>query len=143
MIRELAVFEKLEGILVTTERDLQEAFFGERPAAGCLVVEVGGQLAGYAIHFATFSSFLGRPGLWLEDLYVRPEFRGLGVGKKLLEAVVEVAREKGYGRCEWCVLDWNQRAIDFYQSMGGEILDEWRIVRVGRERMEEMASASR
>lgn len=129
MIRELAVFEELEDILVTTEADLERAFFDDTPSAGCLVAEVNGKLVGYAIHFTTFSSFLGRPGLWLEDIYVRPDWRGSGVGKAMLQAVVAHAREMNYGRCEWCVLDWNQRAIDFYESMGAKILDEWRIVR--------------
>jgi GNAT superfamily N-acetyltransferase len=139
MIRELAEFEKLLDILVTTEADLEQSFFGENPAAGGLVAEVGGELVGYAIHFTTFSSFLGRPGLWLEDIYIRPDWRGEGVGKALLKAVVAHAREKNYGRCEWCVLDWNQRAIDFYESMGSRVLDEWRIVRMDRDLIEAMA----
>jgi len=141
MIRELAVFEKLEDILVTTEVDLAEAFFGEVPAAGGLVAEVDGKMVGYAIHFTTFSSFLGKPGLWLEDIYIRPDWRGEGVGKKMLEAVVAHAREKHYQRCEWCVLDWNQRAIDFYEGMGARILDDWRIVRMDRDLIDSMASS--
>lgn len=140
MIRELAEFEKLLDILVTTEEDLQKALFGEDPAAGGLVAEVDGKLVGYALHFTTFSSFLGKPGLWLEDIYIRPKWRGAGVGKQLLLAVVTHAREKHYGRCEWCVLDWNQRAIDFYESMGSKVLDEWRIVRMDRARIEELGS---
>ena len=139
MIRELAVFEKLEDILVTTEADLSDAFFADVPAAGGLVAVIDGHLVGYAIHFTTFSSFLGKPGLWLEDIYIRPDWRGEGVGRMMLEAVVAHARDKHYGRCEWCVLDWNQRAIDFYEGMGARVLDEWRIVRMDRERMESMA----
>lgn len=139
MIRELAEFEKLEDILVTTVDDLRESLFGEHPVAGGLVAEADGQLVAYAIHFTTFSSFLGKPGLWLEDIYVRPAWRGTGVGKLLLKAVVAHARDMNYGRCEWCVLDWNQRAIDFYESMGGKVLDEWRIVRMDRSRIESLS----
>ncbi|MGB1128517.1 MAG: GNAT family N-acetyltransferase [Haloferula sp.] len=138
MIRELAVFEKLEDVLVATEDDLRESFFGERPAAGGLVAETAQGLVGYAIHFTTFSTFLGKPGLWLEDIYIRPAWRGAGVGKLLLKAVVAHARDMNYGRCEWCVLDWNQRAIDFYEAMGGKVLDEWRIVRMDRPRIESL-----
>jgi GNAT superfamily N-acetyltransferase len=136
MIRELAEFEELLNILVTSEDDLNRAFFGDNPAAGGLVAEVDGKLVGYAIHFTTFSSFLGRPGLWLEDIYIRPDWRSAGVGKSMLNAVVAHAREMNYGRCEWCVLDWNQRAIDFYESMGAKVLDEWRMVRMDRELIE-------
>lgn len=142
MIAELADFEKLRDQFVATVEDLTESFFGDEPAAGALVAEdeSNGQLVGYAIWFTTFSTFLGKPGLWLEDLYVRPAWRGQGAGKQLLLAVAEIARERGSGRYEWCVLDWNRRAIDFYEAAGGEILEEWRIVRVNREGIERMRS---
>lgn len=133
MIGELAEFEKLQDQFVGTPADLEQSLFGTNAPAGALVAERENGLIGYAIFFTTFSTFLCKAGLWLEDLYVRPEWRGSGVGKQLLLGVAEVAREKGSGRYEWSVLDWNRRAIDFYEAMGGEILEEWRIVRVDRE----------
>lgn len=134
MIGELADFEKLRDQFEATVDDLTGSFFGETPVAGALVAEEtsGGRLVGYAIWFTTFSSFLGKPGLWLEDLYVRPVWRGRGAGKRLLTAVGDIARERG-GRYEWCVLDWNQRAIDFYEASGATVLPDWRIVRSNRE----------
>lgn len=134
MIGELADFEKLRHQFVATVADLTEAFFGETPTAGALVAEEteSGRLVGYAIWFTTFSSFLGKAGIWLEDLYVRPAWRGRGAGKRLLTAVGEIAHERG-GRYEWCVLDWNQRAIDFYEAAGATVLPDWRIVRSHRE----------
>ena len=90
-------------------------------------------LVGYAIFFSTFSTFIGRAGIWLEDLYVKPDFRGLGLGKALLKAVGEIAAERNAGRYEWCVLDWNRNAIDLYERVGGEILQEWRIVRLDQQ----------
>lgn len=139
MMRELAVFEELSGSFEATVADLERHLFGDRPAAGALVAEAAGVgLIGYAVHFPTFSSFAGRPGLWLEDLYVRPEWRGRGAGRALLDAVVDVARERGCGRCEWSVLDWNRRAIGFYESVGGRILGDWRIVRLDRAALERL-----
>jgi len=130
MVRELAEFEHLSHQLEANEALYLEHLFGDRPVAEALVAEAGSDLAGYAIHFATFSTFLGRPGLWLEDLYVRPAWRGCGLGERLLRAVVARAEERGAGRCEWSVLDWNERAIRLYERLGGEILEEWRIVRL-------------
>lgn len=132
MIGELAAFERLSDQFVVTVEDLTESFFGEQPTASALVAEEveSGKLVGYAIWFTTFSSFLGKAGLWLEDLYVRPDWRGGGVGKQLLVSVARLAKEKGSGRYEWSVIDWNQRAIDFYQAAGAEILPDWRFVRM-------------
>lgn len=132
MIGELAAFEHLSDQFVATVEDLAESFFGEQPAAGALVAEEveSRKLVGYAIWFTTFSSFLGKAGLWLEDLYVRPDWRGGGVGKQLLVSVARLAKEKGSGRYEWSVIDWNQRAIDFYRAAGAEILPDWRFVRM-------------
>lgn len=140
MIRELAEFEKLSEQVVATEAEYQESLFGTSPAAGALVAEGEGGLVGYAIYFSTFSSFIGRAGLWLEDLYVRPAYRGMGVGKGLLKAVGEIASERNAGRYEWSVLDWNRHAIDLYERVGGEILQEWRIVRLDRAGIEELTS---
>ncbi|MCB1228747.1 MAG: GNAT family N-acetyltransferase [Verrucomicrobiae bacterium] len=132
MIGELASFEDLRHQFVATVDDLTESFFGETPVAGALVAEEGetGRLIGYAIWFTTFSTFLGKAGLWLEDLYVRPDWRGQGAGKQLLVAVAGEAKQRGSGRYEWNVLDWNQRAIDFYRAAGAEILPDWRVVRM-------------
>ena len=140
LVRELAVFEKLEESLVASEEDYRVALFGENPAAEALVAETDdGGLIGYAIFFSTFSSFLGKAGIWLEDIYVRPEHRGSGLGKGLLQAVAKVAEDRGAGRYEWCVLDWNRNAIDFYKRAGATILDEWRIVRMEGEKIAELA----
>ena len=133
MIRELAEFEHLSDQVVATDADYQESLFGASPAAEALIAETDSGAIGYAIFFSTFSTFIGRAGIWLEDLYVRPDFRRHGIGKRLLKAVGEIAREKNAGRYEWCVLDWNTNAIDLYEKMGGEILGEWRIVRMGRD----------
>jgi len=133
MIRELAEFEALSHQVVATEDDYHASLFGENPAAEALVAEVENNLVGYAIFFSTFSTFIGRAGIWLEDLYVRPDFRGLGLGKGLLKAVGEIAAARNAGRFEWSVLDWNRNAIDLYERVGGEILQEWRIVRLDQQ----------
>jgi GNAT superfamily N-acetyltransferase len=132
MVLELAEFEKLADQVVATREDYEESLFGANPAAEALVAEEKNELVGYAIFFSTFSTFIGRAGIWLEDLYVRPDFRKRGIGKRLLKEVGNIARERNAGRYEWCVLDWNQNAIDLYEHVGGEILDEWRIVRLNR-----------
>lgn len=140
MLRELAEFENLIEMFEVSAADLERNFFGERPLAEALVAEAAdGGLVGYAMFFPTYSSFLGRAGIWLEDLYVRPDWRGAGVGRDLLARVVGLARERDCGRCEWCVLDWNRRAIDFYRRSGGQILDEWRIVRLDRGAIDRLA----
>lgn len=141
MVRELAVFEKLEHILIATEEGYHESLFGENPSAEALVAESSedGGLIGYAIFFSTFSSFIGRAGIWLEDIYVRPDFRSLGVGSSLLKSVAGIASERNASRYEWCVLDWNTDAIDFYQKAGATILEEWKIVRTEGEVIEKLA----
>ncbi|MEM9281098.1 MAG: GNAT family N-acetyltransferase [Verrucomicrobiota bacterium] len=136
MVRELAAFEHLSDQAVATKADYEEAFFGDSPTAEALVAEKNEGLVGYAIFFRTFSSFVGKPGLWLEDLYVRPDHRRVGIGKELLKTGARIAAERGYGRYEWAVLDWNQTAISVYTSVGGELLDEWRIVRMNRAALE-------
>ena len=133
MIRELAEFEKLTDQVVATEEDYQESLFGEKPAAEALICEVDHSIVGYAIFFSTFSTFIGQAGIWLEDIYIRPAHRTQGIGTKLLKAVGKIAEERNAGRYEWCVLDWNQNAINLYEKMGGEILEEWRIVRMDGE----------
>jgi len=122
---ELAVYEKLEHELRATESLLREALFGERPAAEALIAEVGGQTAGYALFYPTFSTFLAIQGVWLEDLFVRPEHRKAGVGRALLSAVAVATRERGGERMEWSALRWNELALGFYRGIGAETMDEW------------------
>jgi GNAT superfamily N-acetyltransferase len=123
MFRELAAYEQLEDQLEATEERLGEALFGARPTAEALIAELGDRTAGYAVFFHTFSSFLALPGVWLEDLFVRPEHRRAGVGRALLAAVA--ARVPDGGRMEWAALDWNELALGFYASLGAKRMDEW------------------
>lgn len=130
LIRELAHFERLDHLCVATEKDIDAALFGLRPRAEVLIARKGSEAAAFALFFHNFSTFLGRPGLWLEDLYVRPEFRRQGCAKALLRSLAGIALERGCGRFEWAVLDWNAAAIDFYRSLGAAVLPDWRIVRL-------------
>jgi GNAT superfamily N-acetyltransferase len=130
LIGELAEFEKLTHLLQVTPEGLHPHLFGERPAAEAVVAEVGGQVVGFALFFTNFSTFLGKPGLYLEDLYVRPAHRGAGIGEAVLRHLAALANQRGYGRFEWCVLDWNVDAIRFYERMGATLLPEWRLCRV-------------
>ena len=139
MIRELAEFEHLAHLCVATEVDLEAALFGTRPTAEVLIATRGGDPAGFALFFHNFSTFLGRRGLWLEDLFVRPEHRRQGCAQALLRALAEIARARGCGRFEWAVLDWNAPAIDFYRSLGATVLPDWRIVRVLGPALEALA----
>ncbi len=130
LIRELAVFEKLEHLVVVTPESLQPHLFGARPAAEAVVGEVGGTVVAFALFFTNFSTFLGKPGLYLEDLYVQPAHRGSGLGKALLQHLGALAVARGCGRFEWSVLDWNRNAIEFYEKMGATVMPDWRICRV-------------
>ena len=130
LIRELAVFEKLEHLVVVTPETLEPQLFGPRPAAEAVVAEVDGQVVAFALFFTNFSTFLGKPGLYLEDLYVQPAHRGSGLGKALLQHLAALAVERGCGRFEWCVLDWNENAIRFYEKMGATVMTDWRLCRV-------------
>ncbi|MEO8675910.1 MAG: GNAT family N-acetyltransferase [Casimicrobiaceae bacterium] len=130
MIRELAAYEKLLHLCVSNAADLDAALFGPRPAAEVLVAWEAHKPAAFALYFHNFSTFLGRRGLWLEDLYVRPEFRRRGCAHALLRSLAGIARARDCGRFEWAVLDWNKPAIDFYQSLGAAVLPDWRICRV-------------
>jgi len=129
-IRELAVYEKLEREVVATEENLRAALFGERPVVEAVIASLDAEPVGYALFFPNFSTFLARPGLYLEDLYVRPVARGAGVGRELLEYLARVAVERGWERFEWAVLDWNEPAIGFYRKLGAEPLTGWTIFRV-------------
>ena len=133
LIAELADFEDLRHQFVATVEDLQQGLFGAKPAAEAMVAEMQGEIVGYAIFFPSYSTFIGQRGLWLEDLYVQKDCRGQGIGKKLILAVGALAEERGCQRFEWSVLDWNQRAIDFYEGLGAEVMPDWRTVRLDRE----------
>ena len=127
-IRSMADFEKLE--VTATQEILRESLFGDRPAAHTVLAFVAGRPAAYVVYFFTFATMLGKRGLWLDDLYVNPEFRGKGIGKALLAYLADLAIENKCGRFEWMVLDWNKSANDFYQGVGATVLDDWRIWRI-------------
>ena len=141
MINELAVFEKLEHLVVATEAMLHEGLFGARPACEAIVGEADGEVVTFALFFHNFSTFLTRRGLYLEDLYVRQAHRGKGYGRAMLVALAGLAVERGCGRFEWSVLDWNKNAIDFYEGMGAELLPDWRICRVAGPALAALATA--
>jgi GNAT superfamily N-acetyltransferase len=130
LIRELADFEHLSHLVQVTPQSLHPQLFGDKPAAEAVVAERGGQVIGFALFFTNFSTFLGLPGLYLEDLYVQPAHRGSGVGRALLSHLAGLANQRGYGRFEWSVLDWNVNAIRLYEGMGATVMPEWRICRV-------------
>lgn len=130
LINELASYEKLSHLITTSVDELKINLFGKEKFVEILIAEYDNKIVGQALFFKNFSTFLGKPGIYLEDLYVKPDFRGKGIGKALLEKIISIAKERNYGRVEWSVLDWNESAIDFYKKMGAEILDEWKICRV-------------
>ena len=139
----LADYEKLDAACVSTAADIDRALFGPRPAAEALIAKKTGNsqaVVGFALFFHTFSTFLGRRSLWLEDLFVRPEHRGAGIGRALLTAVAAIARDRQCGRFEWAVLDWNQSAIRFYEAQGAVVLPDWRIARVTGGALERLAA---
>jgi GNAT superfamily N-acetyltransferase len=139
-IRSLALFEQEPDAVTATEADLLRDGFGENPYYSCLIAEQDGKPAGFAFYFFNYSTWTGRPGLYLEDLFVNPEFRGLGIGKALLARVAAIAVEKGCPRLQWEVLDWNTPAVDFYASLGADFLDEWRNVRMTGEAIQKLAA---
>ena len=135
MIRALAEFEKLSHLVQVTPEKLRPQLFGEKPAAEAMVAELGdgksgGEVVAFALFYTNFSTFLAQPGLYLEDLYVKPEHRGASIGKALLTRLAALAVERGCGRFEWSVLDWNANAIRFYEGMGATVMPDWRICRV-------------
>jgi len=141
LIRELAEFENLTHLLQVTPEKLRPQLFGERPAAEALVAETGdgksgGEVVGFALFFTNFSTFLAQPGLYLEDLFVKPSHRGSGIGAAMLTRLGRIAVERDYGRFEWSVLDWNENAIRFYERMGATVMPEWRICRVTGDALE-------
>jgi GNAT superfamily N-acetyltransferase len=136
-IRSMAEFERLQ--VTATERSLRESLFGEDPAGHTLLAFVDGTAAAYAVYCFTFASMVGKRVIWLDDLYVEPEFRGKGIASALMAYLADIAIQNNCGRFEWMVLDWNQPAIDFYSGLGATILDEWRICRLDEEGLASLA----
>ena len=139
LIRELAAYERLAHQVVATEERLAETLFGREPQGFVLIAEVAGTPAGFALYFHNYSTFLGRSGIFLEDLFVRPEFRGAGIGRALLSRLAGIATARGCGRLEWAVLDWNESAIGFYRRLGAVALDDWTMFRLTGEPLERLA----
>jgi GNAT superfamily N-acetyltransferase len=138
-VRELAVYERLEHEMTATAEGFASALFGPRPCAEAVFACLDGTPVGYALFFRTFSSFVGKPGIFLEDLFVRPHARGRGVGKRLLAWLARTALERGCGRLEWAVLDWNEPSIGFYRSLGAVAQDQWTTYRLTDEALELLA----
>ena len=134
LIKELAQYEKLSGEVMATEEILKENLFGKRKYAEVIIAELNEKPAGQALFFHNFSTFKGKPGIYLEDLYVKPEYRSKGVGKALLNKLIETAKERKCSRIEWVVLDWNKSAIDFYKKMGAEEMNGWLIYRLTEDK---------
>ncbi len=140
LIRELADYERMSDHVVATEADVERALFGERPCAEAVIARVGDEVVGFALFFQSFSTFVGRPGLYLEDLYVRPAHRGRGIGRGLLAHLARLAVERRCGRFEWSVLDWNELAISSYRRAGAVPMDEWTVYRLTGEPLRALAA---
>jgi GNAT superfamily N-acetyltransferase len=141
-IKALAEYERMADSVVATEEGLRATLFGPRPFAECVIARLEGAPAGFALFFHNYSTFLGRPGVYLEDLFVKPELRGKGVGRALLKYLAKVALDRNCGRLEWTVLDWNESAIGFYKSLGAEPLEEWTIFRLKGSALERLAGSN-
>lgn len=143
LIYELALYEKAPQEAKATREDILATFFSDDPKVFCEIVEVDGAIAGCAIWFLNYSTWQGKHGIYLEDLFVRPEYRGRGFGKSLLQHLAAICEEKGYGRFQWWVLDWNSPAIEFYKSLGAVAMDEWTVYRVSGDALTDLADTSR
>ena len=139
LVRDLAIYEKLEHLMVSTPEDFNRELFGPNARIECIMAIEGELPVGFALFFHNFSTFLGRKGLYLEDLFVRPECRGKGYGKALLVRLAQIAGARNCGRFEWSVLDWNTPSIDFYKAMGATVMPEWNIVRAAGDALKSMA----
>ena len=139
LIRELAEYERAPNDAIATEAGLREVLFGNAPAAHVFIAREGEEPVGFAVYFFNFSTWLGRPGLYLEDLFVRPEHRGKGYGRALLVRLAQAAHERGCGRMEWAVLDWNDPAIQFYRKLGAKPMDEWTVFRLTEDGIARLA----
>jgi GNAT superfamily N-acetyltransferase len=142
LIRDLAEYERLSHEVVATEAELRATLFGSRPGAEVLIASLAGEPVGFALFFHNYSTFLGQRGLYLEDLFVKPEWRHRGVGRRLLAHLARVAVERQCGRFEWAVLDWNDPAIRFYRSLGAQPLDDWTVFRVTGEALAALAASA-
>jgi GNAT superfamily N-acetyltransferase len=141
MIHELAVFEHLENLMTANETMLYDGLFGAHPACEALIGTEDGAPLAFALYFHSFSTFAGRKGLYLEDLYVKPDARGKGYGRQMLAALARLALERGCGRFEWSVLDWNENAIAFYRNVGADVMPDWRICRVTGSALTDLAGS--
>ena len=140
LIGALAEYEKLSDMFVGTEAMLKDALFGARPVCEALMAELGGRAVGFALFFPSFSTFLCKPGIYLEDVFVEPAHRGAGIGKALLQRLAALTLERGGGRFEWRVLDWNEPSIRFYESLGAAVMKEWLLVRLTGQPLEQLAA---
>lgn len=140
---ELAEFESLTQVFTATEDGLRDALFGARPAVEALVAENEGRIVGYALFFHNYSSFAGKRGLYLEDVYVQPSQRGSGLGAAMLARLAALAVERNCARFEWTVLDWNKQAIGFYEKLGAKVMPDWRVVRLTGDALEQLAATTR
>ena len=134
LIKELAEYEKLSNQVLADENKLKNTLFGKTKFAEVLIAEYNGKPAGQALFFYNYSTFLAKPGIYLEDLFVKPEFRGKGIGKKLLKSLINIAKENNCGRVEWAVLDWNEPAINFYKKLGAVIMKDWKTFRLTEDK---------
>lgn len=141
LIERLAEYEKLSHAVTGNANDLKEHLFGSKPYVEAIIAEYNGQAVGFALFFYNYSTFLTKPGIYLEDLFVLPAYRRQGIGKQIFSYLAKLAVDRGCGRMEWSVLDWNQPAIAFYQRMGADVLPDWRICRVAGESLTNLASA--
>lgn len=130
LIKQLAEYEKLSDKVITTEEKIKQSIFGNNQFIEVLIAEFEGKAVGYALFFKNYSTFLGKAGIYLEDLFILPDYRGKGIGKSLLKKIISIAKQRDYGRVEWSVLDWNVSAIEIYKKIGAEPLDEWKIFRL-------------
>lgn len=142
LIVELAIYEKEPDAVIATVADIEENLFGNNPVAFCHVAEIDGQIVGIAIWFLNYSTWLGKAGLYLEDLFVKPEFRGKGLGLELMKTLARLCVERNYERFQWWVLDWNEPSIDFYKSIGAEAMDEWTVYRLSGNALKSFAASS-
>jgi GNAT superfamily N-acetyltransferase len=140
LIYELALYEKAPEEAKATRSQIMESFFSDTPKVFCEIVEVGGEIAGLAIWFLNYSTWQGKHGIYLEDLFVRPQFRGRGIGKALLKHLAQICVNRGYGRFQWWVLDWNEPSIEFYKALGAIAMDEWTVYRVTGDALTELAA---
>jgi GNAT superfamily N-acetyltransferase len=140
LIHDLALYEKAPNEVEATEKELLETIFVDNARVFCDVVEVNGEIAGMAIWFLNYSTWQGKHGIYLEDLFIKPEFRGKGYGKSLLQHLAKVCDERGYGRFQWWVLDWNSPAIEFYKSLGAVAMDEWTVYRVSGDPLKKLGN---